>query len=465
MSGTQVIDGYTVAIGDRVLAKNQSTGSQNGPYLVQSGAWVRTSDANTTGQIAGGTLFFVRNGTANGGTLWICTNSGAVVVDSTALTFSIVTVGPLVGLLAANNLSDLANAATARTNLGLGTLSTQSTVNLTSQATGTLQAAQEPAHTGDVTNTAGSLTLALANIPSATPVAGSLLATAIVAPSTPASGKASIYVDSTSKNLAVKNDAGTVNHGIQTRTATTNNWIRSIADDGSTTISQPAFTDVSGTAAATQGGTAQSTWTLGDLLYASALNTLSKLAGNTTTTKKFLTQTGTGSGSAAPGWNTIAMGDLGTGSPSSSNFLRGDGRWQPVLTATNGFSVGVGTPYSLTNSMAHVTHGTTNMDLVGLAAGTYLLMCNVSISNGATANDAYTIELFDTNAGAFIPGSVSMCWTVAANSSFGLSIAVVYTIAATANIQLFAINASGSRGSISSNGSTRSAYLGYVRLA
>jgi len=44
---------------------------------------------------------------------------------------------------------------------GLGALATASSVNLTTQATGTLQAAQEPAHTGDVTNTTGSLTLSI----------------------------------------------------------------------------------------------------------------------------------------------------------------------------------------------------------------------------------------------------------------------------------------------------------------
>jgi hypothetical protein len=66
-------------------------------------------------------------------------------------------------LLAANNLSDLSNVATARTNLGLGALATASSVNLSSQATGTLQAAQAPAHTGDVTSSAGSLALTIAN--------------------------------------------------------------------------------------------------------------------------------------------------------------------------------------------------------------------------------------------------------------------------------------------------------------
>lgn len=52
--------------------------------------------------------------------------------------------------------------------------------------------------------------------------------------------------------------------------------------------------------------------TLGDIEYESGANTASRLAGNTTTTKKFLTQTGNGSVSAAPAWGTIAVGDVPT---------------------------------------------------------------------------------------------------------------------------------------------------------
>ena len=48
---------------------------------------------------------------------------------------------------------------------GLGSLATQSTVNLSTQATGTLQAAQAPAYTGDATSSAGSLAM---TIPAAT---------------------------------------------------------------------------------------------------------------------------------------------------------------------------------------------------------------------------------------------------------------------------------------------------------
>jgi hypothetical protein len=104
-----------------------------------------------------------------------------------------------------------------------------------------------PAFTGDVTKPFGSTVQTLANIPNSTPMAGSILATNIAAPVSPGGGHAQIYVDSTSTNLCVINTIGVVCHGVQTRTATASNWIRSIADDGSSTISQPAFTDISGT--------------------------------------------------------------------------------------------------------------------------------------------------------------------------------------------------------------------------
>jgi hypothetical protein len=67
----------------------------------------------------------------------------------------------------------------------------------------------------------------------------------------------------------------------------------------------------------THGGTNQTTYTLGDTLYSSAANTLLKLAGNTTSTRKFLRQTGTGGGSpvsAAPAWDTLTSTDVGLAS-------------------------------------------------------------------------------------------------------------------------------------------------------
>lgn len=72
----------------------------------------------------------------------------------------------------------------------------------------------------------------------------------------------------------------------------------------------PIVGGTTGTLTEVRGGTNQTTYTLGDTLYASAANTLSKLAGNTTTAKQYLSQTGNGSVSAAPSWATIAGSDI-----------------------------------------------------------------------------------------------------------------------------------------------------------
>jgi hypothetical protein len=52
--------------------------------------------------------------------------------------------------------------------------------------------------------------------------------------------------------------------------------------------------------------------TLGDIITGGASGAAGRLAGNTTTTKKFLAQTGDGVNSAAPSWATIAAGDVPT---------------------------------------------------------------------------------------------------------------------------------------------------------
>lgn len=70
---------------------------------------------------------------------------------------------------------------------------------------------------------------------------------------------------------------------------------------------------VSGTLGATNGGTGTNNYAIGDTLYSSATNTLSKLAGNTSTTKQYLSQTGTGAVSQAPSWATISAADIGAG--------------------------------------------------------------------------------------------------------------------------------------------------------
>ncbi len=97
---------------------------------------------------------------------------------------------------------------------------------------------------GDVT-TSGSAVATLANIPNDTPMTGDLLATAIAAPATPAAGKGRIYVDSTAKNIAVKDDAGVVKHGVQSKAAVSTNFLTAISDAGVVSAAQPTDADLS----------------------------------------------------------------------------------------------------------------------------------------------------------------------------------------------------------------------------
>lgn len=75
----------------------------------------------------------------------------------------------------------------------------------------------------------------------------------------------------------------------------------------------PAWTGPgSQTAWTAPGGGSLPLTTLGDTVYEDATPTPVRLPGNTSATKKFLTQTGNGTISAAPAWGTIAAGDLPT---------------------------------------------------------------------------------------------------------------------------------------------------------
>lgn len=89
---------------------------------------------------------------------------------------------------------------------------------------------------------------------------------------------------------------------------TAGNELAYIHKDGS--INAPSLTLSVNPLAATSGGTGLSAYTLGDMIYSGAANALTRLAGNASTTKKILSQTGDGSNSAAPVWETTT----GTGS-------------------------------------------------------------------------------------------------------------------------------------------------------
>jgi len=76
------LDGVTLATGDRVLLKNQSTASQNGIYVVAaSGAASRATDADTSAELTKGAFVYVESGTANAGSAYVVSSANVLGTD------------------------------------------------------------------------------------------------------------------------------------------------------------------------------------------------------------------------------------------------------------------------------------------------------------------------------------------------------------------------------------------------
>jgi hypothetical protein len=304
-SGAQAalsIDGVSMAVNDRVLVWQQTTGFQNGVYVVTtvgngSTNWVltRSADANTSTEgdpntLGGGDYFFVSSGATLGFFAFICTNTGAITFGTTAITF--------------NEFSQVP-VYTGGTNIDI----TSQTISLT----GTVAATN--GGTGVNTVTTGDL----------------------------------LYGSGT--NTWSKLAAGAGYKSLVMNAGGTNVEWNAVA------LNQSGA--VSGALGATNGGTGQSSYAVGDILYSGLANTLSKLSGNTSTTKKVLTQTGTGSDSAAPAWDTISSGDitgLGTMATQNANNVAISGG------SVNGTTIGNSSPQSGAFTTLTANSGSTVLD-------------------------------------------------------------------------------------------------------
>lgn len=82
----QSIDGVTLVTGDRILLKNQTSGAENGVYVVPaSGAPTRSTDADSAAELVG-MVVDVQEGTTNADTAWVLTND-TITLGTTALTY------------------------------------------------------------------------------------------------------------------------------------------------------------------------------------------------------------------------------------------------------------------------------------------------------------------------------------------------------------------------------------------
>jgi len=78
LSGLQTIDGYTLVDGDRIIVVAQTTATEDGVYVVHSGAWERSYDC-PVGRDVHGSEFYVENGTSNGQSTFVFNVNPAVI--------------------------------------------------------------------------------------------------------------------------------------------------------------------------------------------------------------------------------------------------------------------------------------------------------------------------------------------------------------------------------------------------
>ena len=87
LQGLQTVDGVALAVGDRVLVKNQTNAVENGIYIVAAAAWTRAADA-VNGKVNPGMFTFVEEGNLNNNNGFVLTNDGGVVVGTNELHFA-----------------------------------------------------------------------------------------------------------------------------------------------------------------------------------------------------------------------------------------------------------------------------------------------------------------------------------------------------------------------------------------
>jgi hypothetical protein len=80
------LDGVTLASGNRILLKDQSTGAQNGIWTISTlgtganGVWDRATDFDADVEVTAGAFVFVEEGTANADSGWILTTDNPIII-------------------------------------------------------------------------------------------------------------------------------------------------------------------------------------------------------------------------------------------------------------------------------------------------------------------------------------------------------------------------------------------------
>jgi hypothetical protein len=304
---------------DVITLTNTNTGLSNATLLDKLNALESTNGADNEtiniGADSGDTINFRGNATIAGNT----TISGNLTVGGTTTTINTATIEVEDNILQLNTTQgspDTATAATSGISVYRGNGITQASLIF-----------DDSDDTWDLTNnlTLGGV-LTATNAVLTTPNLGTPSAINLTnATSPPTWNQSTSGNAATATNLAGTTTATHVYAGPTSGNAAAPAF-RALLDTDIPTLNQSTTGNAATATTATSATTATHVagGALGSIPYQSASATTALLAGNTTTTKKFLTQTGDDTDSAAPSWGTLATNDipsLAAGKITSDTFV------------------------------------------------------------------------------------------------------------------------------------------------
>lgn len=350
------LDGLTLAANDRILLKDQSTGAQNGIWVVTTlgtganGVWDRATDFDSDAEVTSGPYVWVEEGTLQSDSAWVMTNNSPIIIggaSGTALTWvlfssagqliagdgltktgnSINAVGTSNRITVSADAIDIASTYVGQTSIT--TLGTVTTGTWNATAVGAIYGG-----TGFTTYTTGDLIYASAS--------------------------------NTLSKLAIggSNQVLTIVGGVPT-------W-------------QNAAT-----------GFVNPMTTIGDIIYGSTGGAAVRLAGNNTTTPQFLVSTGSGSAATAPAW----VSSTGSGNVvlATSPTITGGAHTALTSLGIRDTSAAFDVTIAATSSTALTAGRTLTIDMVN-AARTLKLAGNLDIAGNVIHAGAFSVTMTATAA-------------------------------------------------------------------